>query len=112
VEYRWSSTRGLCGHHAFEQGQAKWEAAMMGNGSGGAGMWLFGLLLLIGIAILVFVAVRVLAGGVSRVPATPGTDVTQPRNHAGEILDERYARGEIDTDEYLNRVRHLRDGNA
>lgn len=40
---------------------------MMGNGMGGMGWyWLFGALLLLGLALLVVVAVRGLRGGISR----------------------------------------------
>ena len=31
----------------------------------------------------------------------------QPRRHAADLLDERYARGELDRDEYLERKADL-----
>jgi putative membrane protein len=79
---------------------------MMGDGFGGGWMWLFGLLLLLGLSLLVVVAVRALAGGIDRARAPrPGE-----RNRARELLDERYARGELTTDEYWERRRHLAGG--
>lgn len=70
-------------------------------GWAGAGWsWLFFALLVIGVAVLVVVLVRVL----SRQQRDAG-----PRSRAREILDERYARGEIDATEYDERRRHLDD---
>ena len=77
---------------------------MMGNGFGW--MWLFGLLVLVGIVLLIIVAVRALGGGISR-----GTGTTTPgRSTARDVLDERYARGELSTDEYHERLRTLDEG--
>lgn len=72
---------------------------MGGTGWMMAWTWLFWLLLVIGIALLVLVAVRVFAGGIAR----PGA--------ARRILDERYARGELSTEEYRER-RDLLGGDA
>jgi putative membrane protein len=74
---------------------------MMGNGFGGW-MWPFGLLVLIGIALLIVVAVRALGGGISR-----GTTPPPQHRRAREVLDERYARGELNTEEYQERLRAL-----
>jgi putative membrane protein len=52
-------------------------------------------LVLVGLAILGYVGVRLAQGGRS---APPGSSPT-----ARQILDERYARGEIDEDEYQRR---------
>lgn len=69
-------------------------------------MWLFGLLVLVGIALLIFVAVRALGGGISgrSAAAAPG------RSAARQILDERLARGELSTEEYHERRRILEEG--
>lgn len=86
---------------------------MMGNGFGGIGMWLFGLLTLAGLVLLVVVAVRAFGGGISRPSSTPGGlpgatgAAPSGRGRAREILDERYARGEISTDEYRERLQAL-----
>ena len=61
--------------------------------------WLFLVLLVVGIAVLVAALVRLLSGG--RGPEDDG-------RRARQILDERYARGDIDTGEYQERLRQLR----
>ena len=92
-------------------------------GNGGMGwMWLFWLLLVLGVVLLVVVVVRALGGGVPErhtrldggVPG-PRTDQrgagAQPgRSRARELLDERYARGEITTEEYRERLSGLGEG--
>lgn len=85
---------------------------MMGNGYGyGMGgmsaYWWSGLLALVGLALLVALLVRRSKGGVSgsgpvRNGARPA-EVTEARR----ILDERYARGELSTEEYQERVHSL-----
>jgi hypothetical protein len=57
------------------------ELAMMGRNWDGFGlMWLWGLLMLVGIAVLVLLAVRLFTGGTSRgVPDREGPDPTAPR---------------------------------
>jgi putative membrane protein len=81
---------------------------MMGNGFGGAGMWLFGLLTLAGVVLLIVVVVWVLGGGISR-GTPPDAEGRQSRRRAREILDGRYARGEISTEEYRERLQALGD---
>jgi putative membrane protein len=73
-------------------------------------MWLWGVLLLVGIALLVLVAVRL--SGPGRTPerhpewrGLPGPDAGRTR--AQQILDERFARGEIAEEEYRERLRVL-----
>lgn len=76
----------------------------MGGWNGmGAGMgwgWLFLVLLVVGVVVLVVALVRSSSGG-ARVQRPMG------RSRAREILDERYARGEIDATEYEERVERL-----
>ena len=79
---------------------------MMGNGFGVGGMWgfwLFGLLLLVGLVLLVVLAVRAFGGGIS----PRAGDRPQGHSRAREILDERYARGELSTEEYRERLQAL-----
>jgi len=65
-------------------------------------MWIWPVLVLVGLAILAYVGVRLAQGGRS---APPGSSST-----ARQILDDRYARGEIDEDEYRRRLQVLREG--
>ncbi len=58
---------------------------------GGGHMWLFWILVLIAVAWLVAIVARRAAGTSGR------------GNSALEILEQRYARGEIDRDEYLRK---------
>lgn len=92
----------------------------MGYGSG-MGMWGFGLLMVVGVGLLVALAARALGGGVTRGPLVgphePPHDATrteEPQDapapgpgRAREILDERYARGELSTEEYRARLQSL-----
>ncbi len=79
---------------------ADWHDHMM-DGGGGAGWWVWGILMMIlmlGIvALVVWLIVR-------------STHVHWPSqsSSAREILSERFARGEIDADEYHDRLSKLR----
>lgn len=84
---------------------------MMGNDMGGMGWyWLFGALLLLGLALLVFVVVRVLGGDTSRDGAAATHEQPPLRSQARRILDERYARGELSTEEHHERLQVLGEG--
>jgi putative membrane protein len=86
---------------------------MMGSGTGmGWSMgwgWVFGALVVVGVVALVVLAVRAIGGGVSSRPSTPGPADGAPPGpgRARELLDERYARGELTTEEYQERLRAL-----
>jgi putative membrane protein len=84
---------------------------MMGNGVDGDGMWLFAVLTVEGLTLLVIVAVRAFGAGVSRPASTRDAPHTTPppRNRPRQILDERYARGELTTEEYRGRRQALDD---
>ncbi len=76
---------------------------MWGGEWGWGGMFLgpvFGILFIAAIAIAIVLVVRALGGGA---PARGGRS-------ALDILDERFARGEIDREEYEERKRVLRGG--
>ena len=81
---------------------------MMGSGTGWG--WFFGGLLLIGLVLLVVVAVRGLGGGLRRDGAGAKRPVGADADRARRLLDERYARGEISTEEYQQRRRVLDEG--
>lgn len=72
------------------------------NGWGGW-MWLWSLLLLAGIITLIVVAIIGLTRGFSSRDARIGG-----RSKAREVLDERYARGELTTEEYQERLEELK----
>ena len=57
-----------------------------------------------GIIVVIVLAVRWLSAGPSQ-----GTALPPSRNRAQEILEERFARGEIDKEEFEERKRLLRD---
>lgn len=80
---------------------------MMFNGCGWGGMWwswLFGLLLIVGLVVLVVFAVR--ASGSGRGDAV--ADDRSAGMRAAEILGDRYARGDLTTEEYQEKLRVLR----
>ena len=71
-----------------------------GGGFGMGWMWVWWLLIILGVIALVVGLVR--AGG-----PRGGGDMRGRRSSAREILDERFARGEIDEQEYRARRREL-----
>lgn len=86
---------------------------MFGYGYGMGWMWLWGSLALVGLVLLVLVIVWATTGGIKRnnartaAPTSPAAGVkSTPR----KILDERYARGELTTKEYRERLTVLNEG--
>jgi putative membrane protein len=85
---------------------------MMGNGWGMGWMWFIWPLIII---LVVLVAVFLIRGAITptRTPGH-GSDAAPPREGEGgrtraqQILDERYARGELTDEEYQQRLQHLR----
>lgn len=82
---------------------------MMGFGIGGM---VFGLLMMIGILLLILLGiwalVRWLSGTHSQPRVSPGDHKpVGGGSRAREILEERYTRGEISTDEYLDMLHTL-----
>ncbi len=71
------------------------------DGWGGGWMWLFGIAMMALFVILIVWLVRA-AGGSGSSPTRDSAE------RAREILAERYARGELTTDEYRERIEHLR----
>jgi putative membrane protein len=79
----------------------------MGYGGGMGWMWLWWLLLLIGVPALVVGLLWLGRTGGHRVGGR-GEGASGPRmSTARQILDERFARGEIDEEEYRRRRREL-----
>ena len=81
----------------------------MGNGWGMGWMWFIWPLVILGIILLVVFLVR---GTTTRAPGAGGEAARPPRGGTGrsraqEILDERYARGELTDEEYQERLRQL-----
>ena len=74
---------------------------MMGYGDSGGWMWGYGWLMMLGVLVLIGLAVWAVLPGVSRAPDAIG------RNRTRQILDEQYAAGEMNTDEYTERQRTL-----
>lgn len=74
---------------------------MMDGGMTGLA-WLWPVVMLAGVALVVYVLVRLVRDGTSK-----GTRDAEQRPSARELLDERYARGELDDEEYERRRRNL-----
>ena len=83
----------------------------MGPVLGRGWVWLFWLLVLAGLILLVVLAVRVIGGGGVSRSDSGASAAAQPsaRNRAREFLDERYARGELTTEEYRERLQGLNE---
>ncbi|MFA1541779.1 SHOCT domain-containing protein [Actinomadura monticuli] len=84
----------------------------MGNGGWSGWMWLWGTAM-----VLFWVAVIGAAAWLAFRAATPHrtrttSSETPGLEHAREILAERYARGEISSEEYDERLAKLRGGNV
>jgi putative membrane protein len=78
---------------------------MWGDGWNMSWMWLFGLLLLVGITLLIVLAVRAFGGGIR---SGGGSEAASP-SRARQILDERFAKGELTAEQYREQVRVLRE---
>ena len=85
---------------------------MMGYGydGGGGWMWVFGGLMMLGVLVLIGLAVwAIIAATTNRGPTTAATSPADVggRTRTRQVLDERYARGEIDSEEYTERLHTL-----
>lgn len=74
----------------------------------GAGMWVAWILVLALIALVVYLVVRASDGGRTASADAPQRPIV--RASAVDILNARYARGEISSDEYEERLGHLAGG--
>jgi putative membrane protein len=77
---------------------------MIGGGGFGVGMLLFWVVLIVLVVILARGFFQTGGGGFFQ---TGAGGETRPKKSAREILDERYARGEIDREEYDEKKRML-----
>ena len=68
---------------------------------GGGWMWVWGTLMMIGFAVLIVWLVRAAI-------SSAGWAQREPTARAREILGERYAKGELSTEEYRERISELR----
>ena len=75
-------------------------------------MFLYAALLVVGVTLLAIVAVRALIGGVThpRSPTPAKSSRPTPSGSAQHILEERYAAGELSTDEFQHRLRVINGG--
>ncbi|MET3370524.1 UNVERIFIED_CONTAM: putative membrane protein [Jeotgalibacillus campisalis] len=91
-----------------------WPIMMWGYGQGMVWMWLWVPLLLVGIALLVLLAVRVFGNGhggyVPTGPQGPGEPPAVKGSRARQILDERFAKGELTADQYREYLKVLGEG--
>lgn len=71
---------------------------------------LYAALLVLGVALLAITAVRVLVGGGADSSSRAALAGTASKSRAQQILEERYAAGELSTDEFQRRSRVLREG--
>ena len=88
-----------------------------GYGMGFGWMWLLWFFVVVGIGLLIYVVVRLTSGGQGHGPGPAGQiqapgPIAPPAggthvSGARAILEERYARGEIDTAEFQERLRAL-----
>ena len=72
------------------------------DGWGGGWMWLWGTLMMLSWVAIIAAAVWLVSRG------RDGTSTGAMPSRARDILDERYARGELSTEEYRERLDQLR----
>lgn len=70
----------------------------------------YAVLLLMGVALLTVTVVRTLVGGVADSPRAATRARPTSRTAAQRILEERYAAGELSTEEFEHRLRVLHGG--
>jgi putative membrane protein len=70
-------------------------------------MILYGALLVVGVTLLAVTVVRVLAGGITDSSADLSVAPSGSDRSARRILDERYAAGDLSTEDYQQRRRIL-----
>ena len=71
---------------------------------------LYAALVVAGVALLAITAARVLIGGIADSPGPATSARPTSGGSAQRILEERYAAGELSTDEFQHRLRVLQGG--
>ena len=87
----------------FAQSDNNWDHM---NGWGGGWMWLWGVAMMTLFVVLIVWLVRA-SDNAPRHDQAPGSMRRDPTERGREILAERYAKGELSTEEYQERVRQL-----
>ncbi|MEU5992420.1 SHOCT domain-containing protein [Spirillospora sp. NPDC047418] len=83
----------------------------MGNGGWSGWMWLWGTAMVLFWVIVIGAAAWLVVRAATPHRAPTPSSATAGLEHAREILAERYARGEIGTEEYEERLAKLRSPN-
>jgi len=83
-----------------------------GYDGGGAWMWIFGGLMMVGVLVLIGLAVWAVFAATNRGNRGPTAAGASPAEDGGrtrtrQVLDERYARGEMNSAEYTERLHTL-----
>jgi putative membrane protein len=71
---------------------------------------LYAALLVVGVTLLGITAVRVVVGGIAGSPGPAASVPPAASRSALQILEQRYAAGELSTEEFQHRLRVLRGG--
>jgi putative membrane protein len=101
-----TETRGIRIQACTDEFGRRGSELMWGNYGMSGWFWGFGVLVVIGVVILVIVVVRMLANPRTVPPRTPPT-VPPVASSPKQILDKRYAKGELTTEEYRERLSAL-----
>ena len=72
--------------------------------------WGFGLLAMVGVAVLVYVIIRLSTKNGERGLSSPSSSAPSDLSSARTILDERFARGDLTAEQYRERIRVLGEG--
>jgi putative membrane protein len=85
------------------------RSGYMYHDEGSGWPWLWGLLTMVILLALVAVAVWFLVRHTSAAPTAPDAVAGTPESTPEQVLAHRYARGEIESDEYRERLATLRE---
>ena len=80
------------------------------DGAGGVWMWVFGGLMRVGVLLLIGLVVWAVIQATTRgtgVRTAPENPAAGGRERTRQVLDERYARGEMTSEEYTERLHTL-----